>query len=105
VCLFIQVTCLFIQVTCLFIQVTCLFICAGNGYTLYGWQALKDLTKAWDWQTSPMFPRITLCSFEIRKLGQNIHRYTVQCLLSVNLFNEKVTLYNMLALQWEGNSI
>ena len=64
----------------------------GDGYHVFGWQALKDLILGLDWQASPMFPRITLCSFEIRRLGQNIHRYTVQCLLSVNLFNEKVRI-------------
>lgn len=62
----------------------------GDGYHIFGWQAMVDLFSGLDWQASPMFPRITLCSFEIRRMGNNIHRYTVQCLLSVNLFNEKV---------------
>lgn len=62
----------------------------GDGYSDFGYQAFKDLVLGKDWQHSPVFPRITLCQFEIRRLGQNIHKYTVQCLLSVNLFNEKV---------------
>jgi len=43
-----------------------------------------------DYQGSKRFPYITYCDFEVRRMGQNIHRYTVQCVLPVNLFNEKV---------------
>jgi len=72
------------------IQIFLLNAILGDGYTNFGYASVRDLTKGLDWQTSPVFPQITICSFEIRRLGQNIHRYTVQCLLSVNLFNEKV---------------
>ena len=58
--------------------------------TVFGWRALTSLLSGTaDWSLTERFPRVTLCDFEVRQ-ATNVHRYTVQCVLAVNLFNEKI---------------
>lgn len=64
----------------------------GTDYHIYGFQVLNDLVKGTDWSPSRRFPRVTLCDFEIRQLN-NIQWYTVQCVLPINLFNEKIYIF------------
>ncbi|XP_041374986.1 innexin unc-9-like isoform X2 [Gigantopelta aegis] len=63
-------------------------------YSTYGFQILEVLTEQGSWEDLNEFPRIAMCDFEIRQL-QNIQRYTLQCVLSINLFVEK-----MYAITW-----
>ena len=44
------------------------------------------------WRVRDRFPRVTLCDFAIRTMG-NVQHYTVQCSLPLNLFNEKIYIF------------
>lgn len=44
------------------------------------------------WKTSPSFPRVVFCDFNIRQL-MNIHFFAVQCNLSANYFNEFIYMF------------
>ena len=61
------------------------------GYQSYGFKVLDDYMNDGDWTASKAFPRVTLCDFNVRRLG-NVQRYTVQCLLPLNLYHEKIFL-------------
>ncbi|KAL3855093.1 hypothetical protein ACJMK2_014323 [Sinanodonta woodiana] len=66
----------------------------GAEFSLYGFEVLNGMLAEDNTHVthSPRFPRVTLCDFKIRQL-QNIHQYTVQCVLPVNLFNEKIFIF------------
>lgn len=64
----------------------------GTNYNIYGFDIMSQLIQGNNWSESPRFPRVTLCDFEIRRLG-NLNRYTVQCVLPINLFNEKIFIF------------
>jgi hypothetical protein len=64
----------------------------GGFFSMYGIEVMNFLVANGELRESPRFPRITLCDFDIRQLN-NIQRFTVQCVLPVNLFNEKIFIF------------
>ena len=56
---------------------------------MFGFHVAKHLLRGDEWDQSQRFPRVTLCDFHIRQ-NTNVHRYTFQCVLPINLFNEKI---------------
>lgn len=61
-------------------------------YSFYGFDFFENWKSNRAWRDSPRFPRVTLCDFQIRQL-QNVQRFTVQCVLPINLFNEKIFIF------------
>lgn len=65
-------------------------------YSTFGVDMLSHLVSDLDWTEDSYvaFPRVTLCDFKIRgqDLG-NVQTYTVQCVLPVNLYNEKIYMF------------
>lgn len=62
----------------------------GRGYNLWGWTVLSSLWTGEEWMDSPVFPRVSICDFRVRRLA-NMHRYTVQCVLMINMSVEGLT--------------
>ena len=62
----------------------------GPDYNVYGLHVVRDLWNGNDFWESSRFPRITMCDFTIRTLGNNNQVNTIQCTLPINLFNEKI---------------
>ncbi|KAA0187144.1 Innexin, partial [Fasciolopsis buskii] len=64
----------------------------GVEYNFYGIRVLWDLARGRQWEESGHFPRVTFCDFEARKLAQS-HYYTLQCVLPINMFLEKIYIF------------
>ncbi|CAF0956505.1 unnamed protein product [Adineta ricciae] len=58
-------------------------------YFQYGFYVFRQLISGLPLPESRLFPRITLCDFRIRELGEQ-HLYTVECILVINIFLEKI---------------
>ena len=63
-------------------------------YNNYGFDIMRSMVADHDWTEADhvAFPRVTMCDFNVRRLG-NVHRYTVQCVLPINLYNEKIYIF------------
>ncbi|CAL8077532.1 unnamed protein product [Calicophoron daubneyi] len=64
----------------------------GTNHTFYGLRVLIDLIRGREWFHSGNFPRVTFCDFEAKKLGKN-HKYTLQCVLPMNMILEKIYIF------------
>jgi hypothetical protein len=63
-----------------------------KNFHLYGLEIIQNIMQGKDASDSVYFPRVTMCDFKVRDVAQ-VHTYTVQCVLPINLFNEKVFIF------------
>ncbi|KAK4469514.1 hypothetical protein MN116_006599 [Schistosoma mekongi] len=76
----------------IFSQLYLMQIFLGVKSYFFGIYTLNDLIHGNVWSETGHFPRITYCDFEAKKLGKN-YKYTLQCVLPLNLFLEKVYVF------------
>jgi innexin len=91
VILYVFVKIMFIS-NCL-IQLFLLNVLFDQKFHKFGVDVLWRILNGQSWGTySQIFPKITMCDFKIRELGNPkiSHRYSVQCVLPINLFNQQI---------------
>ncbi|CAF0815838.1 unnamed protein product [Rotaria sordida] len=74
-------------------QIFLLNLFLGQEFHLFGIQVLQRILQGRGWDTqSRYFPKVTLCDFQIREAlhPSDAHRYTVQCVLPLNLFSQQI---------------
>ncbi|CAD5208965.1 unnamed protein product [Bursaphelenchus xylophilus] len=65
----------------------------GPKYTFFGYGLLMDLLQGKEWEESGHFPRVTYCDVMVRLPGDVKTTYTLQCVLAINMFNEKIYIF------------
>ncbi|VUZ38981.1 unnamed protein product [Hymenolepis diminuta] len=59
----------------------------------YGLSMLSNVLHGRDWQVTQIFPRVGYCYVEIKFLGASTNAVTAQCVLPLNMLNEKIYLF------------
>lgn len=66
---------------------------SNKKHDFYGFQILSTILRGQadlgDQSDSKIFPRVTICDIKTKELSTD-HLYTVQCILTFNLFNERI---------------
>lgn len=65
----------------------------GNDFAFYGYEVVKRFFNGEEnYIGTSRFPIVTLCDLEIRRMF-TFYRYTIQCVVPINIFNEKFFLF------------
>ncbi|CAI4228774.1 unnamed protein product [Auanema sp. JU1783] len=75
----------------IFMQIVMLNHFLGEDYLHWGYQVAANILQGNEWAESSVFPRVIMCDFTIRRLG-NKQNHTVQCVIMMNMINEKLYL-------------
>lgn len=62
-----------------------------ENFLWYGFEVVGNFLKGIP-QNSARFPKQTICDMKIRQMS-NIHTYSIQCILPINLYNEKIFIF------------
>lgn len=65
----------------------------GDWFSTIGFKLSGLLSVDKDAAESRVFPLVTFCNFKIRQFGQNVNDVDVQCVLPINLFNQRVFIF------------
>uniref|UniRef100_A0A1I7ZJA7 Innexin n=1 Tax=Steinernema glaseri TaxID=37863 RepID=A0A1I7ZJA7_9BILA len=77
-------------------QLHLLNIFVGSENPFWGFSVFWDLMTGRSWHLSGTFPRVVFCDVPYRSLGHETsgrsfaNAYTIQCVLPINMFNEKI---------------
>ena len=63
-----------------------------TSYNLFGIESIEKILENRPFVNDTVFPKVTMCDFKIRILG-NVQRYSVQCVLPINLYTEKMYVF------------
>ncbi|KAK0424985.1 hypothetical protein QR680_008965 [Steinernema hermaphroditum] len=91
-------TVIYITTKILFILINSLqfvFLAAfvGGGDRWWGWHITAATLRGETWRETGLFPRITMCDFKINQDNKTVMQYSVQCVLSANMLNEKLFVF------------
>ncbi|KAJ1369632.1 hypothetical protein KIN20_031126 [Parelaphostrongylus tenuis] len=64
----------------------------GENYLHWGYEMSSNIIQGKEWKETSIFPRVIMCDFQIRRLA-NLQRHTVQCVIMMNMINEKLYLF------------
>lgn len=79
-------------------QIFLLNLFLGGDFHMYGVKVVRNLMspaagdREREREVRNIFPRVTWCDFNIHQVG-TVHTHTVQCVLPINFFNEKIYLF------------
>ncbi|CAO4386679.1 unnamed protein product [Caenorhabditis nigoni] len=66
--------------------------CLETKSWMWGWQTFQDLVAGREWETTGIFPRVTMCDFSIMDLT-TVHDHSIQCVIVINMLAEKVYVF------------
>ncbi|VDN54065.1 unnamed protein product [Dracunculus medinensis] len=64
----------------------------GGKFSFWAYETITSVATGKQWEGSPVFPRVIMCDFQIRRLG-NLQSHTVQCVIMMNMIHEKLYLF------------